>query len=325
MTPTEERDLPPARVLDVTPTDYHKLPGFSASLAKVLIARSGAHAKDMYDRRLEKLADEDESDVDEDVKPDKQKRLDNGSIDHALILGIGKRIDPIPEGLLGKNGAINTKDAKAFVAASRAAARIPAKEKDLEVRQQVATAVRARLAAAGHVLDGRSELAVEWWEPTPHGPVQCRGMLDHVVMWGHGAAPGGMEPSLEPPGAVIYDLKMVGDAHPDRCMRTAEGLGYAIQAAAYTRALGALYPRLGGRIHFQFLFCENSRPYAIWDPQRLSGAFRELGERRWLRAVREWAALLDSGKSQSYREMGHDEITAPMWTLKAEGYQPGEM
>src|SRR5678815_517892 len=79
------------------------------------------------------------------------------------------------------------------------------------------------------------------------------------------------------PGAIIYELKMVGDAHPERCMRTAENLGYAIAAAAYPRALAALYPRLAGRITHQFLFCETKRPYAIWDPERLSGVFRELG------------------------------------------------
>jgi hypothetical protein len=316
-------DLPAARVLDVTPEEYHRLPGFSASLAKVYIARSIAHAKDVADRQVERLADEDDSDGDEDMPADKRKRLDGGSIDHALILGVGKRIDPIPEHLLASNGAISTKDAKAFVATSRAAGRIPVKEADLEIHQKIADAVRARIADAGHILDGRSELAIEWWEPTPHGSVMCRCMMDHVVMWGVAM---GMGHAIDgAPGAIIYELKMVGDAHPERCQRTAENLGYAIAAAAYQRALAALYPRLAGRTSFQFLFCETKRPYALWDPPRCSGAFRELGERRWLRAVYAWAELQATGKAPSYREQGYDEITAPMWTLKQEGYQPEEM
>lgn len=321
-------DLPPARILNVTPEQYHKLPGFSASLAKVRIARSLEHARDVHSRRLEKIAAEDETD-DEDVKADKRKRLENGSIDHALILGIGKRVEPIPEHMLAKNGAISTKDAKEFCAGARAAGRIPVKEADLEIRRKVTDAVKTRIAAAGHVFDGRSELAVEWYETTPHGPIQCRGMMDHVVLIAADGLTASFPPdppvTIDAVRAIIYDLKMVGDAHPERCMRTAEGLGYAIQAAAYTRALTALYPRLGGRVHFQFLFCENTRPYAMWDPERLSGAFRELGERRWLRSVREWAELQATGKAPSYREMGHDEITAPMWTLKQEGYPMEDM
>lgn len=314
---------PVARIIDCTPDEYHRLPGFSATLAKLVISRSAAHAKDAYDRMLERVAEED--DAAEEISADKRKRLENGNIDHALILGIGKRIEPIPEKLLSTNGAIGTRAAKEFCALARRRGGIPVKESDLEVRQRVADAVRSRLVAAGHVLDGRSELAIEWWEPTPRGPVQCRCMIDHVVMWGHGGAPGGMEPSLSPPGAIIYELKMVADAHPERCQRTAESLGYAIAAHAYERALTALYPRLGGRIHFQFLFCEGSRPYALWDPPRLSGEFREIGERRWRRALNEWSELLATGMAPSYRDMGHDEITAPPWTLKQEGYQPEEM
>lgn len=313
-------DLPPARILDVSPEAYHRLPGFSASLAKVLIARSAAHAKDVADRQAELAAEEDDTD-DEDMPADKRKRLDGGSIDHALILGIGKRVDPIPECMLATNGAISTKDAKAFVAASRAAGRIPVKEADLEIHRQIANAVKAKIADAGHILDGRSEFAIEWHEPTPHGPVMCRCMMDHLVIWDDDRADG----IWQPPGAIIYELKMVGDAHPERCQRTAESLGYAIATAAYQRALAALYPRLAGRTSFQFLFCEQKRPYAIWDPPRMSGAFREIGERRWLRAVRDWAEVLATGKAPSYREQGYDEITAPMWTLRNEGFQPEEM
>lgn len=309
-------DLPPARVLDVSPTAYHALPGFSSSLAKVLVARSAAHAKDAYDRRIEQLAAEDEGDEENDSA--KQQRLDRGSIGHALILGIGKRIDPIPEGLLSSNGAIGTKAAKEYVAAARRAGRVPVKEAHLEVHQRCADAIRTRIAAAGHELNGTSEMAIEWHERTPSGPVQCRGMLDHVVIWGlsdehraRGVAP----------GAVIYDLKIVDDATPQRCERTAESLGYAIQAAAYTRALTALYPALGGRIEFRFLFCEWRRPFEIWDPTT-DGTFDALGERRWLRAVHAWGLGLATGKWPGYRSPERACIVASPWSLAQEGLAP---
>lgn len=309
--------LPPARILDASPEEYHRLPGFSASLAKIVISRSVAHAKDAYDRKLEQIALEDESD--DEASDDKQRRLDHGSILHALVLGIGKRVEVIPSTLLSKSGSYGTAESKKARDAARAAGRIPVKEPDMETHQRVGDAVRERIARAGHVLDGRSEFAVEWYESTPHGPVACRCMMDHVVVSDaeppfSGAAPWG----------TIYELKMVGDAHPERCQRTSENLHYALAAVAYQRALTALYPRLGGRIQFQFLFCESHRPYAIWDPERMSGAFSEIGERRWIRARNAWAEVLATGKAPSYREMGHDEITAPMYTLRNEGYQSDE-
>ena len=303
-----------ARILEVTPAEYHKLPGFSASLAKVLITKSAAHAWDVHQRRLEQIEAEDESD--EDVPDDKRKRLDNGTIQHALLLGKGgERIKIIPAELLSKTGTYGTAAAKAARDGARAAGMIPIKEVEVEIHQRVSDAIRARITAAGHQLGGTSELAIEWTENTPHGEVECRGLLDHMVSWGDL----GIE-SQNPIGAIIYDLKIVGDAHPDRCERTAESLGYAIQAAAYTRALTALYPRLGGRIDFRFLFVESKRPYELWDPT-LSGPFREIGERRWLRAVHTWAEGVATNRWPGYRTPDRVEITAPMWTLRAEGYQ----
>jgi hypothetical protein len=312
-----------ARILAVTPAEYHRLPGFSATLAKLLIRQCAAKAWDAHQRKLEAIAAEDESDGEEEVSDEKRKQLDNGSIKHALVLGRGaERIKVIPKELLSKNGAYGTDASKAARDAARAAGLIPVKEPEMEVHERVAIAIRARIADAGHLLDGTSELAIAWTERTPHGDVDCRAMLDHVVMWG--AIPGNLEGSGAP-GATIYDLKIVGDAHPDRCERTAENLGYAIQACAYRRALAALHPRLAGRINFQFLFCEGKRPYAMWAPPMLSGAFRELGERRWLRAVHAWAEGLETGRWPDYQTPDRVELTAPMWTLRQEGFTPEEM
>ncbi len=306
-----------ARILDVTPDAYHKLPQFSSTLAKILITQCAAKARDAWERRAEKLTEDDESE-DDDVSDDKRKRLDGGSIYHALVLGIGKRVEVIPSTLLAKNGAYGTKESKAARDAARAAGRIPVKEPEMEIHARVGDAIKARLAAAGHVLDGTSEFAIAWEEQTPHGPVECRAMLDHVVTWGLDEVIDGA------PGAIIYDLKIVGDAHPDRCERTAENLGYAIQAAAYTRALTALYPRLGGRIEFRFLFAESRRPYLLWDP-KVGGAFREIGDRRWLRAVHAWGRGLATGEWPGYRTPDRVEMSAPMWTLRNEGFTAEEM
>lgn len=318
-------DLPPARILEVTPEQYHKLPGFSASTAKIQIATCALKARDEYLRRQEQIAAEDESeDEDDKTKDQKQAQLDRGSVLHALVLGKGEeRIEIIPAALLsGKNMAYQSAEAKVARDNARKAGKIPVKEPKWKGHLSTAEAIIARLADSGHALDGRSEFAIEWHESTPHGPVMCRCMMDHVTLWGE-------QPSEEYPdaipGAIILDLKIVADAHPDRNERTAEGFGYAIQAAAYTRALTALYPRLGGRIQFRFLFVEPRRPFLLWDPERLSGPFRELGERRWLRAVHAWGKGLATGVWDDYRTPDRVEITAPMWTLTKEGYTPEEM
>lgn len=299
------------RILDVTAAEYHRLPQFSASLAKKLIARCAEVARDSYERKREE-----EDDSDDEVTDEKQNKLDRGTILHALVLGKGAdRITVIPAELLAKNGAISTTAAKEFVSAARKAGKIPVKPAKMEVYETIGTAIRRRIAEAGHELDGVSELAIAWTENTPHGQVDCRGMLDHVVMWGLSSderARGVV------PGAIIYDLKIADDASPDRCQRTAYTLGYDIQTAAYPRALAALYPQLAGRIDFRFLFVEPRRPYADYDP-RPDGAMYELGKRRWLRAVHAWGKGLATGVWDGYRNETNSEITAPMWVLRQEG------
>jgi hypothetical protein len=301
-----------ARIIDCTPDEYHRLPQFSASIAKTLISRSAEVARDAYERRLEAIAAEDESD---EADKEKQDRLDRGNVLHALVLGKGKRVDVIPADLLAKNGAISTTAAKAFCESSRRTGRVPVKPAKMEVYEAIATQIRRRIAEADHDLCGVSELAIAWTEETPHGPVDCRGMLDHVVMWG--LSDDDRQRGVVP-GAIIYDLKIPDDASPGRCERTAEQLGYAIQAAAYTRALTALHPQLGGRIEFRFLFCEPRRPYALWDP-RPDGGFRQIGEWRWLRAVHAWGSGLATGVWPGYRNEMTTEITAPGWALAKEG------
>lgn len=304
-----------ARILDITPAEYHRLPHFSSTRAKMLIQHCASKAWDAHQRKLEAIEAEDESDADEGVSDEKRKRLEGGTILHALTLGRGgERIVVVPQALLGKGDAYNTKDAKAARDGARAAGLVPVKEPEMPIYLHIASALKERLAAAGHELSGTSEFAIEWSESTPHGPVLCKGMLDHVELWGD-----------PPTNALISDLKIVWDANPDRCERTADNLCYGIPACAYTRGLNAVYPSLQGRIGFQFLFCEPRRPFEMWDPPRLSGPFREIGERQWLRAVHAWAEGLATGRWPGYRTPDRVELRAPMWRLHQEGFTSDEL
>lgn len=323
--PAPTGSLPPARILDVEPDAYHKLPGLSPSLAHTLVSTCQEIARDKYERQIEGAA-EDEGDEQEDgedaapVDPQKQKRLDRGDVMHALMLGVGKRIEVILSKDLGKGNKYSTARSKELRDAARAAGKIPVKEPDMAVYVRCVDAIRARIAASGHVLDGHSELAIEWWEPTAHGPVQCRTMLDHVVL----LAADGRPASERPAFAKVYELKFPEDAHPDRSERTADALGYAIAQAARLRALDALRPSLAGRIEYRYLFCETHRPYAFWDPTP-TGAFSELGHRQWRSAVNLWAAGIKSGRWTGYHDdIMRRQIDLTRWRKLQEGFTDDE-
>lgn len=317
--------LPPARVLDVTPAQYHKLPGLSPSTGHALLSSCGEIARDKYERNLEPArVDEDEQEDDDDgkpaVDPKKQKNLDRGDVMHAMLLGVGKHIEVILSADLGKGGKYTTNRSKELRDSARAAGRIPVKEPDMIVYRRCVDAIRARLAGAGHVLDGRSELAIEWWEMSMNGPVQCRTMLDHVVLLAADGTPAGTEPAF----AKVYELKFPDDAHPDRNERTADALGHHIAVAARLRALNALIPSLAGRIEYRFLFCEAHRPYAFWDPTP-TGAFTELGERQWRMAVDMWGRGLADQRWLGYHDdIMRRRIDLTRWRKMQEGYSVDE-
>lgn len=320
--------LPPARVLDVTPAQYHKLPGLSPSLAHTLLSSCGEIAHDKYERNLEPArVDSDEQEDDDDeraVDPQKQKRLDRGDVMHALMLGIGKHIEVILSADLGKGGKYTTNRSKELRDAARAAGRIPVKEPDMIVYRRCVDAIRARLATAGHVLDGHSELAIQWWEQSTSGPVQCRTMIDHVVLLAADGAPAGTAPAPAPAFAKVYELKFPGDAHPERNERTADALGHHIAHAARLRALNALMPSLAGRIEYRFLFCESHRPYAFWDPTP-TGAFTELGARQWRTAVDIWGRGLAEQRWLGYHDdIMRRNIDLTRWRKMQEGFTVDE-
>ncbi len=260
-----------ARILDVSPDAYFDLPHFSASAAKVLIAKSPAHAKAENKR-----------------KP--TKAMDAGNVIHRLVLGKGRDYRVIYA------DDWRTKDAKAERDEARALGLVPVLAEDFARFQVAAKRITEQLTDLSIVLDGGSEVAMEWTEETPLGTVDCRGMLDHVWI----------------DRGLILDLKITADASPAGVERTAETFGYAIQSAAYTSALTKLRPDLAGRIKFIFAFAEQEEPFALnlCEPD---GVFREIGERRWSRAVTEWCRCTANNEWPAYG--GVNTISPPPWAL----------
>ncbi len=274
-------DVSDAKILNVSTDEYHVLPGFSATVAKELIARSPAHAR----ARAGKVP---------------SKTLDRGTIIHRLVLGKGEDYEVI------QHSNWMTKDAKQKRDEARVRGLVPVLAHELEDYCMAAESIRVQFAERAIVLDGESELAITWTEPTEFGDVVCKGMLDHVWL----------------NSGMILDLKITEDAAPSAVERTSENLGYAIQAAAYTRALTSLDPALAGRVGFAFAFCEPDDPHAV-NLSEPDGVFQEIGLRRWLRAVRTWAECTKNNHWPSYGTTVNP-ITAPTWALAREGYTTDE-
>lgn len=261
--------------------EYHSdpmpTPSLSSSIAHTLISRSPLHAWSQHPRLG-------------GVPREPTKSLDAGSLIHALLLGAGKEL-----AILDVDD-FKTKAAREARDAARAEGLLPIKRTDLDAAEAVAVQLRKRFAEYGLTFEGLKEIVVTWSETADDGTeVLCRGMMDHFAR------------------PVIDDLKSCRSAHPNACQRHVDGYGYAIQWAAYTSAAAKLYPDLAGRIDMRFVFFELLPPYAV-TPVRLSGTFRELGERRWRRAVNTWARCLREKRWPGYVD-GWTELEAPPWAL----------
>jgi hypothetical protein len=273
------------RILEgVTPEAYHQRDGLSASIATTLITRSPLHAWQQHPR----FGGRGKAPT---------RAMDIGTVAHELVLGKGKGFEVLPF------DDYRTKAAQSARDAARAAGRTPILAEEFDAAQALAERLRHQLAERGILLDGASEVAFEWTEASESGPVLCRGMADHLRAAGT--------------RATIIDLKFCESAAPPSVERSAENFGYAIQAAAYTRALAAWRPALAGRVEFLFVFAEKEPPHAV-NVCAPSGAFREIGERRWLRAVETWGRCLKAQHWPSYGDTVN-QLHPPAWALAREG------
>lgn len=267
---------------DLTPDAYHadpcEAPSLSASIANLLVGRSPRHAWLAHP----KLGG---------VKRETTKALDRGSLIHRLVLGKGADIVAVDAADWRTKAAQQQRDD------AREAGKIPALLADVEDATAAAGEIHHQLADYGIALAGDSEVVALWTEHAEDGtPVQCRAMMDHLI------AP------------MIFDLKSCRSGHPHAIQRHLIGYGYDIQAAAYRSALAAIDPQLAGRVGFTFLFTE-LEPAVTITPARCGGTMRELGERKWRRAVSLWAACLSSGEWPGYVNDVID-IEAPTWALE---------
>jgi hypothetical protein len=224
------------------------------------------------------------------------KEIDLGNVAHTLVLGKGKRFEVLDF------EDYKTKAAREARDAVRKEGKVPVLGPDFDRAHALAEKLTSQLTALDIKLDGQSEVVVTWTEDTLWGPLECRAMLDHVWL----------------DRGVIFDLKTTSNAAPHAVERTSESLHYAMQAHAYRRALEALQPDLRGKTDFLFAFAETDEPYAV-NIARPDGSFRELGERRWQRALLTWAECSKDNHWPAYGT-GVNPLRAPEWALKKEEF-----
>lgn len=265
------------------------VPTLSASIAHTIVSKSALHGWARHPRFGAR-----------GQKP--TRATDSGSIGHLLLLGAGKRFRIIrPE----KEGEADFEDYKKKEAqklrdAARAEGFIPLLPKQYDAAVEMAAGINERLREWGITLNGRSELVAIWEERADDGTVVlCRGAMDHLL-----------------DDYSIHDLKIVRSSHPKACQSHMFGFGGDIQAAAYVSAVEKLKPELAGRVPFRFLFCESEFPHAVTPVDR-AGTMRDLGERRWRRAINRWAWCLKHDTWPAYVTEPY-EAEAPAWAHAAE-------
>lgn len=268
-------------ILHLSADDYHAdpaPPSLSASIAHVLVKQSPAHAHSRHPRLG-------------GVMPAPTRSMDRGTLAHALILGAGKEIAIV-------EGYDDYRSPKAREARDMAISqgKIPVLAEEYDDASFTARALRGKFASRfGIEFSGESEIVALWGEAVGGAEVQCRAMMDHIAL------------------PRVYDLKSCRSAHPDACQRHAEDYGYAIQRAAYVSAIEHLRPEWAGRVDFIFVFYELEPPFEV-TPLRMAGPFRELGERRWRRAVATWERCLRTNTWPGYAD-GIIDLEPPPWAL----------
>jgi hypothetical protein len=259
--------------------DPAPLPSLSATLAKIALSQSARHAWCASPRLNPRW------------EPLNSKTFNIGRAAHRAVLGHGDDYVAIPDELLSSNGAIGTKDAKAWVASQREAGRTPLKSDEVEQIERMADIARDRLVEYGITLDPeRSELC----GITQVDGVWCRAMFDNV-------------PHIGP----IYDFKTCEDASPQACLKAIVNYGYDVQAEHYLAVWEAI---TGEQRPFVFIFQEKSEPHEVTLIQ-LSGMYRDVAQHRIARARKLWGECVRTNIWPGY-PAGIHEVDPPAWLVE---------
>lgn len=256
-------------VLDLSADAYHAddtgdTPTLSASIARILCAKTPAHAKAAHPR------------LNPDYERKAEDKFDVGTAFHSLLL---QGVDLVH--VVHANDW-RTKDAQAARDEARSYGRIPLLAKQWNEVSLMLDAVRAQLATLriqpAPFSNGTPEQTIVWDEDG----VRCRARLD----WLHSG------------GLLIDDLKTTSaSAEPDAWRKTMYGMGADVQAAFYIRGVQAVFGHTF--VDFRFVVAETYPPYAI-SLIDLSPAALALANEKVDHAVATWRRCLEEDRWPAY-------------------------
>lgn len=237
-------------------------PSLNYSTAKVIVQESPWHAYRQHPRL-----------GGETFEPN--KKMDRGSIVHALLLG--QPLDGI-ETIDAKD--YKTKAVQAQRDSARTAGRFVILKREHDEILENLPIIRVNLLDAGIDLTGPCEMTAIW----NSDGTRCRTRIDNITN----------------DFALITDLKCGEDANPVKLERHIHDMCYDLQAAVEIDAIETLKPEMAGRVKFCDAFIEMKYPYFVVRVDH-SESMLEVGRSKWRRAKALWEECLSSGKWPGYR------------------------
>ena len=246
------------------------------SVAQVLVDLSPAHAWTAHPR------------LNPHQKPDRSRRLDIGSVAHALLLGKSRDIVEIEFPDYRKKEAQEVRDDAYEMG------KIPVLTDDLSTAAAMVDVAMKTIWDHEYLtwlfpdaFDPQitSEAVIAWQE----GDQWCRSMIDRIAVNGR---------------TLIMDYKTCTCAEPAVVTRHLYDMGYHFQEAFYTRGLDAIFPDSQGRRKFLFLFQEIKPPFAC-SVLEVDGAGKAMAARKVEQAITKWQWCRNNNLWPSYAAMTH--------------------
>lgn len=268
--------------LDLPASDYHAMPGASASQLRTLWQSTPAHLRASLDAPRAATS-----------------ALKLGTLAHSVVLepdkplpGVAIQPDEYEPGKKWTNAAKLCKD---WRAEQEAAGLMVLKADEYDAAFAMARNLATHPSAGPLLTDGRPEVSLVVRDET--NGIDCRARVD----W------------LPNSHAAIVDLKTTSDASERAFTKKAYDLGYHIQAAFYLDLWNALMPS-EPRSAFFFVVVENTSPFAV-NVFECSPEFVALGRQHYQQALALFARCSNENYWPAYAPTVH-QLNLPRYADK---------
>lgn len=226
-----------------------------------------------------------------DSPREEKKEFDFGTAVHSMVLGVGRGVVEIPEGVLSKTRSINTNAAREFIEDARRDGYIPMKAEEINHAGAVADAVLNH-DIAGPLFKGGGVAEQSAFAVDPDTGLWLRARAD----W-------------QTPSGILVDFKTTRSAAPLDFERHGSDFGYHVQQGHYLNtwelATGKT-PR-----GFVFVNAEKDPPYLV-SVVEFDGVSADYGRRLANLAARRYKRALDTDQWPGYPARIHS-VSLPPW------------